>query len=100
MSKQRTIANNLVPGSTMHPGVLISNELKARKMRQIELAKKLGIAKNVMSELINGKRNITAALAIKLEKAFDIKAEFWMKHQATYELDKIRIRNNREITTL
>lgn len=43
------------------------------------------IAKNVMSEIINGKRNITPMPAVKLEKALSIKAEFWMRYQVTFE---------------
>jgi HTH-type transcriptional regulator/antitoxin HigA len=82
----------MVPGSAIHPGKLLKDELEAREMKQIELAKELGIAKNVMSEIIGGKRNITPELAVRLEDALGIKAEFWMKYQVAYEIDKIRIR--------
>ncbi len=97
MSSKRKLANDLIPGSVMHPGELIRNELDAREMKQVELAKELGIAKNVMSEIISGKRNITPELAIRLEDALGIKAEFWMKFQVTYEIDKIRIRNRKTV---
>ena len=92
MSRKRNLANDLVPGSAIHPGELLRDELEARNMKQIDLAKNLGIAKNVMSEIINGKRNITPVLAVKLEEALEIKAEFWMQYQVTYEIDKIRIK--------
>ena len=81
----------------MHPGKLLRDEIEAREMKQIELAKELGIAKNVMSEIINGKRNFTSELAVKLEDALGIKAEFWMKHQVAYEIDKIRIKSRKSI---
>ena len=97
MNKKRTLANELVPGSITHPGALLKKELEAREMKQIDLARQIGIAKNVMSELINEKRNITPDLAIKLEAALDIKAEFWMKYQVTYEIDKIRITRHNSI---
>lgn len=97
MSSKRKLANDLVPGSAMHPGALLRDEIEARGMKQVELAKELGIAKNVMSEIIHGKRNITPELAVKLEDALGIKAEFWMKHQVTYEIDKIRIRNRNSV---
>lgn len=66
-------------------------------MKQIELAKALGIAKNIMSELIGGKRNITPELAVRLEDVLGIKAEFWMKYQVAYEIYKIRIKNKKDV---
>lgn len=97
MSSRRTLANDLVPGSSMHPGKLLSDELAAREIKQVDLAKQLGIAKNVMSEIIHGKRNITPELAVRLEGALDIKAEFWMKYQVAYEIDKIRVRHRKAL---
>lgn len=95
MSSNRKLANDMIPGSATHPGTIIREELDTRNMRHIQLAEQLGIAKNVMSELVNAKRNITADLALKLETALDIKAEFWMGYQVAYDLDKIRLRNLR-----
>ena len=91
------LANDLTPGSAIHPGVLIKEELKARRMKQKDLAEAIDVAKNVMSEVINGKRNISAALALKLEKALGIQAEFWMKYQVNYEINLIRIQHKKSI---
>jgi addiction module HigA family antidote len=66
-------------------------------MKQIDLAKELGIAKNVMSEIINVKRDLTPELAVRLEEALSIKPEFWMKYQMAYEIDKIRIKNRKAV---
>jgi HTH-type transcriptional regulator/antitoxin HigA len=90
MSNKRVIANDLVPGSTVPPGELLRDELKAREMKQVTLARELGIAKNVMSEIISGKRNLTSELALRLEEVMGINAEFWMRHQVAYEIDLIR----------
>jgi HTH-type transcriptional regulator/antitoxin HigA len=97
MNKKRTLANDLIPGSTIHPGELLRDELDARDIKHVDMAKTLGIAKNVMSEIINGKRNITPTMAVKLEDALGIKAEFWMRYQVNYEIDKIRIRNKEAV---
>ncbi len=97
MSNNRTLANDLTPGSAIHPGQLLKDELDARNMKQIDLAKELGIAKNVMSEIINGKRNLSPELAVRLEDILEIKAEFWMKYQMAYEIDKIRIKNKQAV---
>lgn len=75
----------------------MKDELDARDLKQIDLTNELGIAKNVMSEIIHGKHNITPELAVRLEEALDIKAEFWMKYQMAYEIDKIRIKNKKAV---
>lgn len=97
MSRNKKLANEMVPGSVNHPGILLKEELTARGMKQVDLAGQLGLAKNVLSEIINGKRNITPEIAVRLEKALDINAEFWMKYQVAFEIDKIRIRNKKSI---
>ena len=97
MSNKRKLANDLISGSAMHPGEFLRDELEARKMKQIELAKELGIAKNVMSEIISGKRNLTPELAVRLENVLGIKAEFWMKYQVSFEIDRIRIKNKKSV---
>ena len=97
MSKNRNLANDIVPGSAIHPGILLKEELHARGMKQVDLAKQMGLAKNVMSEIINGKRNISPELAVRLETVLDISAEFWMKYQMAFEIDKIRIRNKKSV---
>lgn len=76
---------------------LLRDALVAREMKQVELAKELSIAKNVMSEIISGKRNITLELTVKLEDALGNKAEFWMKYQVAYEIDKIRIKYKKAV---
>lgn len=90
--RKKIYANDLVPAEAFHPGEILKDELNARDLTQKDFATKMGIRPNVLSEIITGKRNITPALAIKLEAAldFDIKAEQWMRLQVGYEIDKIR----------
>ena len=58
---------DMLIGQIFHPGEHIKDELEDYNLTQKQLAEKLGIKPSVMSELVNGKRNVTAALAIKLE---------------------------------
>jgi addiction module HigA family antidote len=85
-------ANDLTPGKASHPGEVIREEIKARGIQQQELAKQMGIAKTVISEIINGKRNLTPTLSLNLERVLGINAEFWMNFQMQYEIDLIRIK--------
>jgi plasmid maintenance system antidote protein VapI len=43
-----------------------------------------------MSLLLNGYRNITASIAIKIEKAWGIDAEYWMNLQVKYEINLLK----------
>lgn len=82
---------DIVPALTTHPGEIIQDELDSRKMNQAELAKLIGIEKTQLNEIIKGKRSINADLALLLEKAMGIDAEYWINAQKIYELDTARI---------
>lgn len=89
MSKEVTTAN-LLTGEIFPPGYFLAEELEARDMTQSELARQLGISRSEVSLVINGKRNITVSLALKLEKVLGISAETWMNFQMGYEITLMR----------
>lgn len=49
-------------------------------------AAELGMKLSHFSELLHGKRHVSAATAIKLEKLLEIPAEYWMRVQVYYDL--------------
>lgn len=85
--------NNIIPFEATHPGILIKDELDAREdINQKDLAKELGVKASFLNEIIKGKRPLTADYAIILEKIFEIPADYWMKFQTQFEIDKARIK--------
>ena len=74
-----------------HPGEMIKDELKERRMTQKQLANETGIKASVLSETINGKRSISLNVAIALEKALGIPADVWMNMQTQYNIDSANI---------
>ena len=60
---------NLVPAIATHPGTILSEEMEANGYSQIDLAKLIDIKRSQLNEIIKGKRNINADLALLLEKA-------------------------------
>ena len=78
---------NMTPFVATHPGEMIKDELKARKMTQKQLAEQTGIKASVLSETITGKRSVSLNVAVALEKALDIPADVWMNLQTQYDLD-------------
>ncbi len=85
---------NLIPVQATHPGILIKDEIKAiPDLNQRILAKELGVKPSFLNEIIKGKRPVTADIAILLEKVLGISADYWMKFQSQYEIDKARVKN-------
>lgn len=89
-----TIEKNFVPLEPIHPTELIKDELKARGMQRKELADLLGMKNSNLSRLISAKEEITPSLALKLENALGIPAEFWLELQVSYEKDLEVLRPN------
>ncbi len=83
----------IIPFEVTHPGILIKDELDAREdINQKDLAKELGVKASFLNEIIKGKRPLTADYAIILEKIFEIPADYWMRFQTQFEIDKARIK--------
>lgn len=93
-------AHEIELAENFHPGEFVKDELTALEIRQKELAEAMQISPTVLSELINGKRNITPLLALKLEHVLGIKAEFWMKLQVNYEINVIRKKYRSKLNSL
>lgn len=73
-------------------GFTLAQELKSRQISQREFAKVIEMQATHLNEIIKGKRNITPAIALKLENALGIKASFWMNLQSQYECDLQRLK--------
>lgn len=83
---------NHIPFEASHPGYLLKDELDARKIQQSDFAIEIGMQKSMLNEIIKGKRPITSDIAILLETALEIPADYWMRFQTQYELDLARIK--------
>ena len=70
----------------LHPGEILQTELAARNIKKAEFAGLLGLKPGHFSELLHGKRHVSAATALKLQKLLDIPAEYWMRVQVYHDL--------------
>ena len=82
---------NIIPFVATHPGEMIKDELRERKLTQKQLALETGIKPSVLSETINGKRPVSKNVALALEQTLGIPADIWMNLQTQYDLDSFRI---------
>ena len=78
------------PVLPLHPGKVLGEELETLNTSQSALARELHIPANRISQLIAGKRGMTADTALRLEKWCGVSAQFWMNLQKRYELDIAR----------
>jgi len=56
----------------------------------ITAAAALGVTRTTLSELVNEKRGISPAMAVRLSKVFGGSAETWLTQQALYDLAQVR----------
>ena len=78
------------PVYPIHPGEILADELAELQKSPTELARELHVPANRISQLIAGKRSMTADTALRLEKWLGVSAAFWMNLQKRYELDIAR----------
>ena len=75
------------------PGeVLLEEFLKPMNISQNKLAEDISVPPNRISQIVNGKRDITADTALRLGRYFSIEPEFWMNLQARYNMKQARNR--------
>ena len=71
----------------IHPGeILYEDFMKPLGVSINELAREIAVPPNRISEIVGGKRAISADTALRLGKHFGVSAELWMGSQATYDL--------------
>ena len=74
----------------IHPGEVVADELAELNKSPTELARELHVPANRISQLVAGKRAMTADTALRLERWLGVSAAFWMNLQKRYELDTAR----------
>ena len=72
----------------IHLGVTLREDfMEPYQLNANSLAKALGIPQNRISDIVRGRRGITADTALRLERAFGASAAFWLNLQSQYELE-------------
>ena len=74
----------------IHPGHILGDELEEIGVSAAELARIIKVPPNRVSQIVAGKRAITADTALRLARYFGTSPDFWMNLQKIYELDAAR----------
>jgi len=73
----------------IHPGeILLEEFLRPMDISQYRLAKDISVPQRRISEIVHGKRAITADTALRFGRYFKMEAQFWLNLQSRYDLQK------------
>ncbi|MGC8494038.1 MAG: HigA family addiction module antitoxin [Syntrophobacteraceae bacterium] len=79
-----------------HPGETVRYDcLEPLGLTVTEGAKVLGVTRQTLNNLVNGKSGISPEMAIRLSKAFGSSPETWLKMQLDYDLAQVRQREDK-----
>jgi addiction module HigA family antidote len=81
----------------VHPGRLLKRELAARVLSANRLALDLGVPSGRITDILNGRRSITADTALRLGRYFGNRAQFWLDLQSQYDIALIESERGDEI---
>ncbi len=80
MSKKKRL-DPIKPGEILLEDFMVPLNISINK-----LSRDLAVPPNRISEIVNGKRAITADTALRLERYFQVEAQFWLNLQSEYDL--------------
>ena len=70
-----------------HPGLSVRHDcLEPLELNVTEAAKRLGVSRKQLSDIVNCHAGISPEMAIRLDKAFGGGADTWLRLQAAYDL--------------
>ena len=80
-----------------HPGRLLGRELAARGLSANRLALGLGVPSGRITDILNGRRSITADTAVRLGRFFRNSAQFWLDLQSQHDIAVVERERGKEI---
>ncbi len=89
-----------MPRIPIHPGETLREDLDGLGMSAAELARRIDVPVNRITEVLNGRRAVTADTALRLGRFFGTSGEFWLNLQKLYELRVAEQRNGAKIARL
>ncbi len=76
----------LKPAYTTHPGEVLEMELEAREIKKSAFAMSIQMYPAHLSDILKGRRSVSATTALRFEKALNIDAAFWLRMQSEHDL--------------
>lgn len=83
--------------SIAHPGRLLKRELAVRGLSANRLALAIGVPLGCITDILNGRRQISADTAVRLGRYFGNRPQFWMDLQAQHDIAVVERDRGREV---
>jgi addiction module HigA family antidote len=80
-----------------HPGRLLRRELDARGLSANRLSLDLGVPSGRITDILNGRRSITADTALRLGRYFGNRPQLWLDLQSQYDIGVVERERGPEI---
>ena len=80
-----------------HPGRLLKRELLARAISANRLSLDLGVPSGRITDILNGRRSISADTAVRLGRYFGNRPQFWLDLQSQYDIALVERERGGEI---
>ena len=80
-----------------HPGRLLKREMTLRGLSANRLALDLGVPSGRVTDILNGRRSITADTAVRLGRYFGNSPQFWLDLQSQYDIGQVERERGTEI---
>ena len=77
------------PSVIQHPGAIVRQRIPA-SMSVTEAAKRLGVSRQQLHALIDGRASVSPRMALRLQAAFGPPAETWLVMQLHYDVSRAR----------
>ncbi len=74
-----------------HPGRIVRQDcIEPMGLTITGAARALGITRQALNNLVNGKAGMSSEMAVRISKAFGGSTEMWLRLQANYDLARVR----------
>jgi addiction module HigA family antidote len=71
----------------IHPGeILLEEFMKPYGMTQTEIARRIGVSRKHISEVVNGRKGISTDMALRLSRLFGTSPELWLNGQIAWDV--------------
>ncbi|MDE1931479.1 MAG: HigA family addiction module antidote protein [Alphaproteobacteria bacterium] len=80
-----------------HPGEILRDELAELGLSANAFAAKIKVPTNRVTEIVAGRRSVTAETALRLGRFFGTSAQLWMNLQANYDLKTAAAESGKDI---
>ena len=87
-----SVKREILPDIAIHPGETLADVLEERRLNHAEIAALMGNSPDVVSRIIRGESDINRDIAVSLENALGIPAQFWINLQSLFDATQRRIK--------